>query len=78
MYPFIIYRVCAFRGVAPWSGELGGTPSIVLTVTLCSLLAYRLFKNIKGVRHMNNMINVLIDAVTIMENTILLATVLPA
>ena len=78
MYSFIIYHVCAFRWVAPWSGELGGTLSIVLTVTLCTLLAYRLLKNIKGVRHMSNMTNVLIDAATIMKNTILLATVLPA
>jgi len=60
----------AFRVVASWLGEIGGTPSIVLAVpvSLCFLLAIRVFMNLKGVLHMKNMINVLIDVVIFLKS----------
>ena len=64
---------CTFKGVASsWQ-------SIVLAVTLCSLLAIRVIMNLKGGRHMNNMINVLIDVVNFLKGIgPLLVTMLPA
>jgi len=41
--------------------------SIVLAVTSCFLLAIRVIMNLKGGRHMNNMINVLIDAANFLK-----------
>lgn len=57
-----------FRGVASWWGGIGGTPSILIAVTLCVLLPIRVFMNLKGVLHMKNMINVLIDVVIFLKS----------